>query len=360
MYHFYSIPSISHGRIQDANNVKESALAAFWEKVKPGTVMKDRFGNFVTVFSPGRQNKNEGPDFLDAVIWVNGEMIKGAVEIHSHESYWISHGHFSDNRYDGVILHVVSTFARQPVLYVTTIQFDIHSFEKSYECLLPNQSLTPNQMIVLMEFGLKRWDEKVLFFKKSINEKRKLVFIESLVNFGAGENRQLYRKLGNIIFPYITKNISKDTWVKTFIHFSSPLHWHRAGTMPARHPQRIIKRIAQWSFDYFMDAQEDLTLQQVKQGFEDYGFGETTWVEWCGNVYFPATAGESHSDYTSYFERWTKLQLPYTYGSLNRLFGNNLTRKQLRSFHIAQGLLYLKSHYCFGWHCKVCKVKRSL
>ena len=130
--------------------------------------------------------------------------------------------------------------------------------------------------------------------------------------------------------------------------------------MPARHPQRIIKRIAQWSFDYFMDAQEDLTLQQVKQGFEDYGFGETTWVEWCGNVYFPATAGESHSDYTSYFERWTKLQLPYTYGSLNRLFGNNLTRKQLRSFHIAQGLLYLKSHYCFGWHCKVCKVKRSL
>jgi len=45
MYHFYSIPSISHGGIQDANNVKESVLAAFWEKVKPGTVMKDRFGN---------------------------------------------------------------------------------------------------------------------------------------------------------------------------------------------------------------------------------------------------------------------------------------------------------------------------
>ena len=79
-----------------------------------------------------------------------------------------------------------------------------------------------------------------------------------------------------------------------------------------------------------------------------------------GGVHFPATAGESHSDYSSYFERWTKLQLPYTYGSLNRLFGNNLTRKQLRSFHIAQGLLYLKSHYCFGWHCHVCKVKRSL
>ena len=69
-------------------------MAAFWEKVKPGTVMKDRFGNFVTVFSPGRKNKNEGPDFLDAVIWVNGEMIKGAVEIHSHESYWISHGDY--------------------------------------------------------------------------------------------------------------------------------------------------------------------------------------------------------------------------------------------------------------------------
>ncbi|MBT3608469.1 MAG: DUF2851 family protein, partial [Candidatus Marinimicrobia bacterium] len=139
MYHFYSIPSIFPGGIQDANNVKESTLAAFWEKVKPGTVMKDRFGNFVTAFSPGRKNKNEGPDFLDAVIWVNGEMIKGAVEIHSHESYWISHGHLSNDRYDGVVLHVVSTFARQPVLNVTTIQLDAHSIEKRYECLLPNQ-----------------------------------------------------------------------------------------------------------------------------------------------------------------------------------------------------------------------------
>ena len=162
MDHYYSIPSISYAGIQDAINVKESALVAFWEKVKPGTVMKDRFGNFVTIFSPGRKNKNEGPDFLDAVIWVNDKMIKGAVEIHSHESSWISHGHISDERYDGVILHVVSTFARQPVLYVTTIQLDTHSFKKRYECLLPSQSLTPNQMIVLMEFGLKRWDEKVL------------------------------------------------------------------------------------------------------------------------------------------------------------------------------------------------------
>ena len=69
MDHFYSIQSISYAGIQDAINVKESALAAFWEKVKPGTVMKDRFSNFVTVFSPGRKNKNKGPDFLDAIIW---------------------------------------------------------------------------------------------------------------------------------------------------------------------------------------------------------------------------------------------------------------------------------------------------
>jgi len=69
MYHFYSVPSISHGGIQDAISVKESALATFWVKVKPGTVMKDRLRNFGTIFSPGRKNKNKGPDFLDAIIW---------------------------------------------------------------------------------------------------------------------------------------------------------------------------------------------------------------------------------------------------------------------------------------------------
>ena len=40
MYHFYSVPSISHGGIQDAINVKESTLATFWEKVKPETSHK--------------------------------------------------------------------------------------------------------------------------------------------------------------------------------------------------------------------------------------------------------------------------------------------------------------------------------
>ena len=40
MDHFYSIQSISYAGIQDAINVKESALAAFWEKVKPETSHK--------------------------------------------------------------------------------------------------------------------------------------------------------------------------------------------------------------------------------------------------------------------------------------------------------------------------------
>ena len=356
----YPTHSLPYRGIKESNLIPESALVAIWEKVQPGTVLKDRFGNLVTIFSPGRKNRNEGPDFLDAVLWVNGEMKKGAVEIHSHESSWNTHGHWGDVRYDPVILHTVSTLARHPVLDVTTVHLDVHSLKKRQQCLLPHQALTAEQMMVLVAFGLKQWEEKVFFFKKGVREKGKRIFTESLVNFGAGENRPLYRELGTLLFPHLKKNFSKENWVKNFKHFSSQFPWHRGGTMPARHPQRIMDGIARWSFDQFVKQPEDTLLPRLKHRFKAYGFGEGTWVEWCGNVHFPAMAGSHPCDYASYFDRWSGLLLPAPYGGLNRFFGTKLTRKQLRSFPIAQGLLHLKNHYCSGWHCHVFGVKRSL
>ena len=81
-----------------------------WASLKPCSLLIDRDGNRITIFSPGRLNKNEGPDFLEAIIWVKGKMVKGAVELHVHESNWVSHGHQNNLRYKDVILHVVNSF----------------------------------------------------------------------------------------------------------------------------------------------------------------------------------------------------------------------------------------------------------
>jgi hypothetical protein len=64
-------------------------------------------GRHVEVVHPGRVSEDGGPDFRDAVIAIDGERVRGDVELHVRASDWRAHGHHRDPRYNSVILHVV-------------------------------------------------------------------------------------------------------------------------------------------------------------------------------------------------------------------------------------------------------------
>jgi len=64
-------------------------------------------GSELTVFHPGSENQNAGPDFLEAKIRIDNIEWVGAVEVHHKSSDWIHHNHTEDKKYHGVILHVV-------------------------------------------------------------------------------------------------------------------------------------------------------------------------------------------------------------------------------------------------------------
>ncbi len=64
-------------------------------------------GKQVEIQQPGIHNHNQGPDFLDARIRINGTRWAGHVELHVRSSDWALHGHGHDNNYKNVILHVV-------------------------------------------------------------------------------------------------------------------------------------------------------------------------------------------------------------------------------------------------------------
>ncbi len=64
-------------------------------------------GRPLQILSTGTLNANEGADFLDARIIIDGTEHRGAVEIHSRTSDWLKHHHHLNPRYASVILHVV-------------------------------------------------------------------------------------------------------------------------------------------------------------------------------------------------------------------------------------------------------------
>src|ERR1700690_778688 len=59
------------------------------------------------IIFPGQFNVNQGPDFLEARIYIDNTLWVGSVELHINSSDWNKHAHNTDKNYDNVILHVV-------------------------------------------------------------------------------------------------------------------------------------------------------------------------------------------------------------------------------------------------------------
>lgn len=71
-------------------------------------------GSPVEIINPGLLNTNAGPDFLCAIVNINGTQWAGNVEIHVDGDDWYRHNHHSDSTYSNVILHVVQHPSKSP------------------------------------------------------------------------------------------------------------------------------------------------------------------------------------------------------------------------------------------------------
>lgn len=91
--------------------VREARFAARWEAGWwRGRVLRTERGDLYTVIYQGRRGGGAGPDFRDAVLArPDGTRVSGDVELHLRAGDWRAHGHDTDRRYAGVVLHVVFT-----------------------------------------------------------------------------------------------------------------------------------------------------------------------------------------------------------------------------------------------------------
>lgn len=113
MENFYrnTLPSYSSKPIQEQKKtyafLTERHLQAAWLEQRYFHFLKMEEGKEVKVLSPGIWNLHAGPDFLKAHLIIDGQEIKGDVEIHFNSTDWYHHHHHEDDKYNNVILHVV-------------------------------------------------------------------------------------------------------------------------------------------------------------------------------------------------------------------------------------------------------------
>ena len=69
------------------NNLPESLIVKVWQHLLlKRTELTTEKGKLLKIVYPGRVNDDRGADFRDAVIAINGELIKGDIEVHVKSS----------------------------------------------------------------------------------------------------------------------------------------------------------------------------------------------------------------------------------------------------------------------------------
>jgi Protein of unknown function (DUF2851) len=88
--------------------LSEADLSRIWAGQRfPAEALRAVDGRRLQVLNPGRRGAASGPDFLDAVVLLDGEERRGDIELHVRASSFRSHGHESDPAYANLALHVV-------------------------------------------------------------------------------------------------------------------------------------------------------------------------------------------------------------------------------------------------------------
>jgi hypothetical protein len=88
--------------------VSELTLSRIWQDGLYAREMRTVDGRRVSVVYGGVWTHQDGPDFRDAMMEIDGRLLRGAVELHLRASDWLRHGHQHDPAYDAVILHAVA------------------------------------------------------------------------------------------------------------------------------------------------------------------------------------------------------------------------------------------------------------
>jgi len=223
--------------------MKEEFLYYVWQyklfsKSKLYTVQNE----LIDIKKAGTLNKNEGPDFLNAQLIIDGLLWAGNVEMHVKASDWYLHKHETDANYDAVILHVVwendaiiYTQNNAPLATLVLKDYVANSVLKNYNNLLyTNKYWIPceSQLQTLDSFLVKNWLERLYFERLE----QKAIGIEALLidlkfdyeavlfqliakNFGLKINGEAFLDLAKSVDFSIIRKVAHDKKSLTALFF---------------------------------------------------------------------------------------------------------------------------------------------
>ena len=178
-------------------------------------------GETLTITKCGSLNKNQGPDFLDAIITIDTIQLAGNIEVHYKASDWVKHQHQTDTNYNNTILHVVwvndISITTQKGNTIPTLELDgrVPKITLERYHLMMENPLIPCQNIVLPtldELGWLSWKERLVAERLQRKSLKVLAHLEQTKqhweevfwvmiasNFGITVNAELFEQVAKSI-----------------------------------------------------------------------------------------------------------------------------------------------------------------
>ena len=264
--------------------IEEKLIQKIWhnqEFIKENLQTTD--GQTIKILNPGNWNlSEEGPDFKDAELSFDGNVISGDIEIHFDEKDWQKHGHDQDPAYEKVILHAIlypapgtnlSTTAsnrRGKIPTLVLLPYLLKSIEEYAEeaameklaGISSSSSIPenfPEDWNEARELAKERWIQKCLYAQKRLDSTGwkgacHQWFLEVM---GYRRNRMHMAKIA-LRFPL-------TAWMEGLNIenvYSSINDWKLRGSRPANHP---LKRLHQYAelmkiSPYWMDSLQKMNF----------------------------------------------------------------------------------------------------
>lgn len=241
--------------------IGERAIQRLWASGEVRGPMAATSGAKIEIIHPGDWNRGAGPDFLGAEILIEGQRVRGDIEIHLRSADWHAHGHERDPHFAHVILHAVllpgakdittsSGHRPETVVLLPYLPRDLEDLAEE-DALLELRgragevarrvlSVEPNLTLGLKRRALERFRAKTKYARqriKSVGWEAACheLFVESL---GLGGNRAPMSELAKAHSPEQMLLLGLDV-----LYMEKCGRWRLRGLRPAGHPYR---RLAQY------------------------------------------------------------------------------------------------------------------
>lgn len=248
-------------------------------------------GKALRVRHPGRWNLQEGPDFRGGEWELDGQRVRGDIEIHFQARDWVAHGHGQDPNFAGVALHVLlfppnkeETVVRtihgetpEQVVLIDHLERDLEDYAAD-EALLAAEGRDPlgpleeflkrppaDRLARLLDRALHRWRQKrgyaaQRFAKAGFAEACHQLTLEAL---GYRRNRA---PMSALALKYPLAAWAKHPPLPNLLFEEEKGHWKLAGLRPANHPRL---RLEQFAKVVAVNPEWPQTLLRLAQSFPE-------------------------------------------------------------------------------------------